>query len=493
MRKDTVLHSIRDFAQSQPDKYAVCELRKTLTYSEYWSQIKKTATVLMDMGIKKGDYVVILCTQNIPFLVTFTALQYLGAIPFPIEKSSSEEHMKQVYAFAQATYYIGNQVVEGLNTIVYKEITPKVDEAEEAEMELPGAQSRSMILYTTGTTGASKGVVVKHINDVTIAENIIEGTHMKKENVEIIPMPLNHAFAMRRYESNMVNGSTVCLMDGVVFIGVLWKMLDKYHATAMAIAPAALSVIFNLSEDRIGEYKDQMDYIQIGSAPLVEADKEHILRLMPDVRLYNFYGSSEAGCSCILNFNSSDNKPGCIGKPTVNSWVRFNDEDGNIVKEPTIENPALLSWGGPIVMEGYYRDPETTQENMDDGYVKTKDLAYLDEEGRVILVGRADDIINFGGSKISPAEVEDCAMGYEGIVECAYTSRPDPITGEAPIMLVVKKDNYDEKELSQFLAQRLEGYKLPKNIYEVESLPRTFKGTLLRKEVKKIVESIINQ
>jgi len=317
--------------------------------------------------------------------------------------------------------------------------------------------------------------------------------------LEIVPKVIDtledmgYIFLPLCYESNMVNGSTVCLMDGVVFIGVLWKMLDKYHATAMAIAPAALSVIFNLSEDRIGEYRDQMDYIQIGSAPLVEADKEHILRLMPDVRLYNFYGSSEAGCSCILNFNSSDNKPGCIGKPTVNSWVRFNDEDGNIVKEPTIENPALLSWGGPIVMEGYYRDPETTQENMDDGYVKTKDLAYLDEEGRVILVGRADDIINFGGSKISPAEVEDCAMGYDGIVECAYTSRPDPITGETPIMLVVKKDNYDEKELSQFLAQRLEGYKLPKNIYEVESLPRTFKGTLLRKEVKKIVESIINQ
>lgn len=491
MRKDTVLHYIRDYAETQPDTYAVCELRKTVTYSEYWRNIRKTATVLMNAGVKKGTHVIIRCTQNIDFLTAFTALQYIGAFAIPVENTTSVERIREIAAAADATVLVSNEEAEGLAFINSKELPKVIGEAEEAELELPTADDRSMMLFTTGTTGTSKGVVMHHLGDVTIAENIIQGTNMKKGNVEIIPMPLNHAFGLRRYQSDIVNGGTVCLMDGMVFVGTLWKLLTKYNASSMAISPATLSMIFRLSDDRIAQYKDQIDYIQIGSAPLVEADKDRLLKLMPDARLYNFYGSSEAGCSCILDFNSSDNKPGCIGKPTCNSLVRFTDMEGNEVDNVSVDSPALLSWGGPIVMEGYYKAPEITKETLVNGYVVTKDLAYLDEEGRVILVGRADDIVNYGGSKISPAEVEDCAMGYDGIEDCAYSSRPDELTGEAPIMLVVKNDNYDEAALRDYLTARLEGYKIPLSILCVESLPKTFKGTLLRKEVKKMIKEFM--
>ena len=344
-----------------------------------------------------------------------------------------------------------------------------------------------MILFTTGTTGKSKGVVLSHLNDVAIAENVIQGTRMTHENVEVIPMPLNHAFGLRRYQSDIVNGGTVCLMDGMVFVGTLWKLIEKYGVTSMALSPASLGMIFELSNDRIADYKDQLEYIQIGSAPLMEADKQRLIKLMPNLRLYNFYGSSEAGCSCILDFNSEDNKPGCIGTPTVNSIVHFVDENGNAVKDVSEDNPALLAWGGPIVMQGYYKEPQLTEETMTDGYVMTKDLAYLDEAGRCILVGRSDDIVNYGGSKISPAEVEDVARGYEYIAECAYSSRADAITGELPVMLIVAKEGYDQAVFEAFLADRLESYKLPREYYFTEELPKTFKGTLLRKEIKKII------
>ena len=170
--------------------------------------------------------------------------------------------------------------------------------------------------------------------------------------------------------------------------------------------------------------------------------------------------------------------------------IRFTDENGNTVRPEDVseEKPALLSWGGDIVMEGYYNDPEMTKETLDNGYVRTKDLAYLDAEGRCILVGRMDDIINYGGSKISPAEVEDCARGYTGITDCAYSAKPDPITGEVPVMLVIPGENYEEQELMEYLSARLEAYKLPKQIYEVTVLPKTFKGTILRKEVRKMLD-----
>ena len=488
MYKQTVLHYIQDYAQRQPDTLAVCELRKSLTYAEYWSSIKKTATALQDMGIGSGDHVMLRCTQNIDYLVVFSALQYVKALVVPIEKSTSAERAIEIGDRVDAAWLITDKAVDGINCIRLKDIIEKMKNSGEAELELPGENDRSMLLFTTGTTGSSKGVVMQHRGDVGIAGNVIKGTAMKKGNVEIIPMPLNHSFGIRRYQSDMVNGGTVCLMDGVVFIGTLWKLAEKYGATSMAISPASLGMIFHLSDERIADYADQLDYIQIGSAPLAESDKEKLLRLLPNTRLYNFYGSSEAGCACILEFSGNGNKTGCIGRPTVNSIVRFTDDDGNVVENGSPESPALLSWGGSIVMEGYYNDPELTADTIVDGYVRTKDLAYLDEDGDCILVGRADDVINYGGSKISPAEIEDCALGYAHIDDVAYSSVTDPITGELPVILVVQNEGYEEAEFESFLADRLESYKLPRKYIYVESIPRTFKGSVLRKEVRMLAE-----
>lgn len=485
---DTILHYIQKYAQTQPDTMAVCELRKSVTYKEYWSSIRKTAGVLMGMGMRKGDHVMLRCTQNIDYLTVFSALQYMQALVIPVEKSTSVERVLEIGGRVDSECLISDKEADGISSIKIKDIIARAKDADEADLELPGENDRSMLLFTTGTTGSSKGVVMLHRGDVGIAGNVIEGTSMKKGNVEIIPMPLNHSFGIRRYQSDMVNGGTVCLMDGMVFIGTLWKLVEKYGATSMAISPASLGMIFHLSDERIADYADQLDYIQIGSAPLAEADKEKLLRLLPDTRLYNFYGSSEAGCACILEFSGNGNKTGCIGRPTVNSIVRFTDDAGNVVENGSPEAPALLSWGGSIVMEGYYNDPDLTAETLVGGYVRTKDLAYLDEDGDCILVGRADDVINYGGSKISPAEIENLALGYEYIDDVAFTSISDPITGELPVILVIQKDGYDEAEFERFLTDRLESYKLPRKYIYVDNIPKTFKGSVLRKEVRKLAE-----
>ena len=412
----------------------------------------------------------------------------MQALVIPVEKSTSVERVLEIGGRVDSECLISDKEADGISSIKIKDIIARAKDADEADLELPGENDRSMLLFTTGTTGSSKGVVMLHRGDVGIAGNVIEGTSMKKGNVEIIPMPLNHSFGIRRYQSDMVNGGTVCLMDGMVFIGTLWKLVEKYGATSMAISPASLGMIFHLSDERIADYADQLDYIQIGSAPLAEADKEKLLRLLPDTRLYNFYGSSEAGCACILEFSGNGNKTGCIGRPTVNSIVRFTDDAGNVVENGSPEAPALLSWGGSIVMEGYYNDPDLTAETLVGGYVRTKDLAYLDEDGDCILVGRADDVINYGGSKISPAEIENLALGYEYIDDVAFTSISDPITGELPVILVIQKDGYDEAEFERFLTDRLESYKLPRKYIYVDNIPKTFKGSVLRKEVRKLAE-----
>lgn len=487
MGKATILHYIREYAKTQPEVFAVCELNRQMTYAAYWSAIRKTAGVLIRNGIGSGEHVILRCTQNIDYVVLFSALQYMQALVIPVERSTSLSRMEEIVESVDADWVISNQEVAGIRYLSPKDIMAQMQDAEEAELPMPETETESMLLFTTGTTGTSKGVLMRHKGDVAIAENVICGTQMKKGNVEIIPMPLNHSFGIRRYQSDMVNGGTVCLLNGMAMIGNLWKMLERYHASSMAISPATLGMIFHLADEQIADYADQIEYIQIGSAPLPEADKEKLLRCLPKTRLYNFYGSSEAGCSCILEF-SRKNKAGCIGYPTVNSVVRFLDENGQMVENGTEEKPALLCWGGPIVMAGYYKDLELTEKTVVDGFVLTNDLGYLDEDGRCILIGRADDVINYGGSKISPAEIEAVVGDFPGIADCAYSSVKDAIVGELPVLLIVKENRFDADAFQKFLQEHLESYKLPQKIYETKEIPKTFKGSLLRKEIRKIAE-----
>lgn len=245
MRKDSVLAYIKEYAKTQPDTLAVCELRKTVTYEQYFMNIRKMAAVLMSAGIQKDEHVILKCTQNINYLTIFTALQYMGALPIPVEKATMPERMTEIGAQVEAKTLISDAEAEGMRFFSAKELEKQMAEAEPADCGLPKAQSRSMILFTTGTTGRSKGVVVRHINDVAVAENVIGGTHMRPHNVEIIPMPLNHAYGLRRYQSDMVNGGTVCLMDGICRnpLEADGKISGKLHGTFPGFAWYDLQVV----------------------------------------------------------------------------------------------------------------------------------------------------------------------------------------------------------------------------------------------------------
>ena len=232
-----------------------------------------------------------------------------------------------------------------------------------------------------------------------------------------------------------------------------------------------------------GVINTQLDYLQLGSSALPEEDKQTLLRLLPDVRLYNMYGSTEGGCACILNFNSDDNRPHCIGYPTKNSVFRLIDENGN----ETDSDTGFLSYGGSMCMKGYLDEPELTAKTVVDGFIRTSDLGKRDEAGRIYMLGRADDVIITGGSKVSPEEIEEVAKAFPGISECACCGADDKLLGKVPMLYIVQSgDDVDLKEMLKYLKDKLEGYKLPKQIIPVPELPRTYNGKLLRSKLNEM-------
>lgn len=499
----SIVEALKINAEKTPDKLCVGDKKNQVTYKEFWNMVKKAAVYLQEKGVQKGDMVVIRGAQKVEFLLGVFGVQLAGGAVCPLEKAIKDDRIMEIMNFVDSNIYLAEKPVKNttVNNISLKEmfkvvpnneaVTPNenTDNSEAVnskEFSLPASDDLSEILFTTGTTGKSKGIEVTFGCNVAIAQNVIDSVGMEKDEIELITTPINHSLAIRRSYGAIYNGSSIVLTDGIKFVEDFFKLLDRYKITAITFVPAILEQVLKFAKDRFATYDNQFHYIQLGSAPLSETNKEILTKMFPTTRLYNTYGATESGCTVILEFSKYGHKKKCIGRTTVNTEILFVDDKRNIV-EASLEKPGILAFKGKMNMRSYYKEPEITKEVMDEnGVVYTNDLGYLGEDGLVYLLGRQGDVINMGGIKIAPTEIEEVAMKHEMIKDCACIPIKDEITGEAPKLFVTLNEGYqlDQKELSKYLLSKLESLKVPKTFEVIDEIPRTFNGKIIRKQLK---------
>lgn len=479
---ESIVEIVADYAAKYENRLCVIDSLGENTYGQIWTAVKEIAKKLTEFDIHRGDCVMVECTQDARFLVCDLACELLGAIFVPMDRKASLDRVKTVAAETEAKLFICETGYEtDRNTIRMTEFYDGRGGADTFAYVFPGKDDTAEILYTTGTTGTSKGIEVTHGNNIALAENIKYGTEMKADNVELIPLPLSHSHGLRCCYANLLNGSTIVLTDGVTWVKSILEMMRSYHVTAMDLSPSAVQVLIKLAKERFFAFSGQLDYIQIGTAPLPEETKQILMEKFADARLYNFYGSTESGRTCVLDFNKDKNKKHCIGKPTKNAKFIITDEDRKEI-QASERNPGLLASAGSMNMKGYWKQPELTAKTMHDGFVYTNDMAYMDEDGYVYVLGRKDDIINYKGIKIAPEEIEESVKKYPEIVDCACVPRADKMVGQVPkLFLVVQdKDKFHKTEFVKFLEMYVDANKMPKEIELIDEIPRTSNGKIQR-------------
>ncbi len=213
---------------------------------------------------------------------------------------------------------------------------------------------------------------------------------------------------------------------------------------------------------------------------------------MPDTRIINTWGSTETGGAIFLNVSEYPDKLESLGLPIEGVRIKIIDELGRETDAYDMDTAGRMALQGPMIMMGYYGMPEVTAETLVDGWLYTNDLVYKDDDGFIYMLGRADDIINVGGEKVSPVEVENIASEFDGIRECACigVDDPDGILGRVPVLFVVSDDNsFDEAEMVRYLSGRMEKYKMPQRYIQISELPRNQMKKLDRKALAKMWES----
>lgn len=485
---DSIVEVVANHAAKSPEKLCIADLSGAYTYKAVWEQIKAAAQTLKKMGIKKNDCVMVECTQDATFLICDFACEMCGAIFVPVEHRASDKRIESIIYETDAVLLICTTEydvpIKRMSATALFAKQNNIDSNNDMTITFPKAQDTAELLYTTGTTGASKGIEITHSNNIALAENIMYGTQMKESNVELVPLPLSHSHGIRCCYANLLNGSTIVLIEGVFRIKKVFELIEKYSVTAIDMSPSTVLILEQLVKGKLSEISGQIDYIQVGTEVLQEHVKELLMTYFPSARLYNFYGSTESGRTCVFDFNHCRKKCGCIGKPTKNAHFIVTDEHRSPI-EASEQHMGLLATSGPMNMRGYWRQPELTQEIMRDGYIYTNDLGYIDEDGYIYMFGRMDYVINCNGIKISPEEIEESVRQYGQIIDCACIPKTDELSGQVPKLFVVVKNEktFQKKELFDFLKKCIDGNKMPKEIEIIGEIPRTYNGKIRRSEL----------
>jgi acyl-CoA synthetase (AMP-forming)/AMP-acid ligase II len=427
---------IEQHARLCPQKTAIVFGEEKYSYAELWDRISLRMEEMKH--INRGQICCLRAVTSIDFLISYFALHKVGGVAVPLEKTLPDE--------------------------TYKIISEKI-----CSYKVP--EGSADILYTTGTTGKSKGVIISHRTILADAENLIDGQGFSRDLAFVINGPLNHIGSLSKIYPVIMLGGTVILVDGLKDINKFFEAFN-YPAAKMAtfLVPASIRMLIQFSSEKIKALAEKMEFIETGAAAISQSDMLELCRLLPHTRLYNTYASTETGIICTYNYNDGKCVSGCLGKPMKHSSITISDK-GKIICY------------GDTLMSGYVDDPEMTASILRDGAIFTSDVGKIDENGMLHLIGREGDVINVGGFKVAPTEVEDAALAFPDVEDCVCVPVDHKITGKALKLLVVMKceKNLDGRELALFLKSRLETYKVPLLYSQIEHVERTFNGKINRK------------
>jgi len=499
---DALPDIVRRAAEAHPDHPAVIFHGRVTTYADLDRLVDRTAAALNDLGIGKGDRVAILL-GNIPeFVYAFHGTLRLGAVATPINAMLTPEELGYVLADAEAQAIIVAidlvpavlAVRDRLGSLDHILVvgppptppgTRSFDDALDRARKIPAVDVRrddlAVLAYTAGTTDQPKGAMLSHGNLLANLEQVSAVPALKEagSDVALIALPLFHIYALNAaLNLVLMEGAAAIIVDRFDPVATL-ELVPRHGVTILFGVPQMFQAW--LAAARRGEPDLSTVRLAVsGAAPLpgsVLAEFEERF----DCTIWEGYGLTETAPVVTTNALGEAARADSIGLPLPGVEVRLLDEDGTDVVEG---DPGEILVRGPNVFKGYWRRPEETDAAFTEGWLRTGDIAYRDEDGYLFLVDRSKDLIIVSGFNVYPREVEEALAAHPSVVEAAVIGVPDERTGEAIRAFVVASGEVSVEELLEHCRGRLARFKLPRDVELVESLPRHSTGKVVRRSFR---------
>jgi acyl-CoA synthetase (AMP-forming)/AMP-acid ligase II len=510
MIRMTVPYLLQRAAFKNPHREAIVSENARRTYAQWETRANQRARALAKTGIKKGDPVATIFLNGHEVLETYLALMKLGAVIVPLNVRFSPRELHYIIDHSGAKALILAREFEasireikndlpGVQSFFKSGGDPSPDmiplemiysgEAEdppEAEVKV-GQKDIAAILYTAGTTGKPKGVLLSHWNCIWAAVNTACDVDLKPEYRVLMVFPLYHAAAFIILIGNLFVGCTNVMMRTFDPQKVM-EWVQKEKINRMTFPPTVWNFILEIPH--LEKYDTtSVRSLSSGAESMPLETKKRLLEVFPNAALGESYGMTESAATITtLNPNQVLRKMASVGKPFVNVEIRLVDETNQEV--PVGQIGEILA-RGPNIMVGYHKDPGATRETLKGGWLHTGDLGKLDDEGFLYIVDRKKDMIITGGENVYPREIEEVLYTHPRILEAAVIGLPDREWGERIHAVVVPKkgQTLTEEEVIQYCKDHIASFKKPKSVAFMEALPRSPAGKVLKRVLREKWES----
>jgi acyl-CoA synthetase (AMP-forming)/AMP-acid ligase II len=503
---ETTVGELFDKAVKQyPDKIAVKDHRRCITYAEIGEEVNRCANALFQKGVQPGDRVALWMQNCIEYIVCDFAIAKLGAVRVPLNTFLSDaevayrledagakavicgsEYMERVQNILQQTsaqpmvITVGNEGEHSLESLV-----------EKASPEPPkiavGYEDLAAIMYTGGTTGRSKGVMHTHKSTISLMYSEIVEFELERGVVMLHVAPLPHAVGFMILPG-LLRGGTHILQQGFD-PKKFCETVEKEKVTFTFLVPTMIYALLDFPD--LPSYDlSSLRTLIYGAAPMAPSRIKQALEAWGPILVQVYSQMEVANQTTILTKSDhlicsaeEEKRLSSCGRPIIMSQVKIVDEEGREVPTGTV---GEIVTRGPHMMKGYWKMEEETEKTIRNGWLHTGDMAYQDEAGYIYLVDRKKDMIISGGFNVYTTVVEKALFEHPSVRQATVIGVPDEKWGEAVKAFVVADpaSRVSEEELIQFCKQRLAKYEVPKSIEFVDSLPLTAYGKIDKKALR---------
>ena len=470
----TIEQLIYNHAQATPQKTALISGAVEVSYEQLWKEIK-LAAAWFGKNAERGDRIIVSASKNIDFVYTYFGAHIAGMICVPIDPETNETRLKRIIDVAKPRLIVGELRNHGeYEVIPFKDVSSDV----EYGFDSPIDSNVADLLFTTGTTGLPKGVALTYANQMAAADNINAFIGNTSDDVEMLALPISHSFGLGRLRCVFAKGATLILLGSFASMKKFYGEMDRCHVTGFGMVPASWAYIMKMSGDKIGQFANQLKYIEIGSAFMPLENKQKLMSLLPNTHICMHYGLTEASRSAFISFHDDQEHLMSAGKASPNTDIAVFSELG----EPVCNNEdgEICVKGGHVCSDYWGMSKEEFKKDFFGDYFRTGDWGHIDDNGYIYLVSRKKEIINVGGKKVSPIEVEEHLNEIDGIEESACVGVHDEVLGEVVKAFCVCSKEVDFEEVKKILFKKIETYKIPAFFEAIKELPKTQNGKLQR-------------
>jgi long-chain acyl-CoA synthetase len=492
-----VARNLENAAFYFPKQTAVIENNREISFLEFNRFSNRIATALRGVGVQPGDHIALCAPNTYEWLAFYFGTLKLGAVVVTLSSLLKRDELRRIMDNAQPkVLFAGEEQLAELGDRkdypYLKKVVSKEGEISYKDLVEMGSDSfnavdldrhdTAAILYTGGTTGIPKGVMLTHENLNTSIHNVSHYERSTHKDRALCFLPLNHVFGQVHIMNATVYSGGSLVLQGSFDQETVIETIERHNVTKFFAVPTIYIRLLALKDlkEKLGSLRYTFSAAASMAAELVREWKRRM-----DLNIYEAYGMTESASMVTYN-HYYRHVIGSVGTPVTNVEVQIRDLEGNVLGA---KEEGEICIRGRNIMKGYLNQPEETRSVFWEDWFRSGDIGMIDEKGYLYIVDRLKDMIITGGENVYPREVEEILYTRPEVEECTVIGLPDKEYGERVTAFIIPKQGQevDPTQLKSYLKTKLSPFKVPKEFIVVDDLPKSSAGKILKRELKQQV------